>query len=160
MAKSSETLRIAIAVTETSPMHELWRTALRYLSDSHAELMALFVADDRWHRAASLPFTCEISRVGGTAADFTAHRAEQVSEEAVTRARRRLEDLASEAGLGLAFEVLSESDQEKVRELVADVQSILIAPSFVAKRPIFAQLEKLDCEIVLIEATEDERRRE
>ncbi len=157
MNANSETLRIAIALTESGPMQQLWRAALRYLSDSHAELVALFVVDDRWHRAASLPFTCEISRIGGAVADFTVHRAEQVSEEAVTRARRRMEDLASEAGLALAFEVLSESDQECVRELVADARSILIAPSFITNRPIFAQLEKLDCQVVLIEATEEDR---
>jgi hypothetical protein len=159
MSTNRETTRIAIAVTESSPVKQLWRAALRYLSNSEAELTALFVADDRWHRAASLPFTCEISRIGGAIANFTAQRAEQVSNEAATRAQRRMEELASEAGLALGFEVLSESDQERVRELVAGAQNILIAPSFMASRSIFAQFEKLDCRIVLIEATEEDRKR-
>jgi len=155
MKPNSETMRIAIAVTELSPVQQLWRAALRHLSDSQAELMALFVTDDRWHRAASLPFTCEISRVGGAIADFTTQRAEQVSSEAATRAQRRMEDLASEAGLALGFKVLSESDQDRISELVDRTPNILIAPSFITSRPIFAQFRKLDCRIVLIEATEE-----
>jgi hypothetical protein len=159
MKAKSESMRITIAVSESSPVQQLWRAALRFLSDSPAELTALFVADDRWHRAASLPFTCEISRIGGAVADFTVHRAEQVSTEAVTRAQRRMEDLASEAGLALAFEVLSESDQERIRELVAGARNVLIAPSFMTSRPIFAQLKELDCRIVLIETPDKDRER-
>lgn len=157
MKPNSETMRIAIAVTEFSPVQQLWRAALRHMSDSQAELTALFVADDRWHRAASLPFTCEISRIGGAVASFTAQRAEQVSNEAAIRAQRRMEELASEAGLALGFEVLPESDQERIRELVASTSNILIVPSFITSRPIFAQFRKLDCRIVLIEATEGDR---
>lgn len=157
MSRNSETTRIAIAVTESSPVKQLWRAALAHFSDSQAELTALFVADDRWHRAASLPFTCEISRIGGAVADFTVHRAEQVSNEAMMRAQRLMEDLAAEAGLALGFEVLSESDQERIRDLIAGAQNILIAPSFMTGRPIFAQFEKLDCRIVLIETAEKGR---
>lgn len=156
MNRNSERTRIAIAVTESSPMKELWRAALQHLSDPQAELTALFVADDRWHRAASLPFTLEISRIGGAVAKFTAIRAEQVSQEAATRARQLMLELASEAGLALAFEILPESDQERIRELVAGARNVLIAPAYIASRPIYAQFKKLDCRIVLIEAKEED----
>jgi hypothetical protein len=155
MNRNSKRTRIAIAITESSPVTRLWRAALRYSSDSQVEFTALFVTDDRWHRAASLPFTREISRIGGTTADFTTRRAKQVSDEAATRAQERMEDLASEAGLPLGFEILSESDQERVRDLVTGTRNVLIAPSFLSNRPILAQLEKFDCRIVLIEATEE-----
>jgi hypothetical protein len=152
MNQSRDAVRITIALTESSSEQQLWRAALRHLSDSPAELTALFFADDRWHRAASLPFTCEISRIGGAVANFTAQRAEQVSHEAATRARRRMQVLAADAGLALGFEILSDSDQKRARELVGGARNILIAPSFITSRPIFAQFRKLDCQIVLIEA--------
>lgn len=147
--------RIVIAVTELSPVRQLWREALQRLSESHAEVLALFVTDDRWHRAASLPFTREISRVSGMDMDFTLRRASQVHEEAINRTRYRMQELASEADLALAFKVLPESHQRQIRELVAGSQNILIAPSFITRRPLFAELQKLDCRIVLIEAKEE-----
>ena len=136
-------------------MHQLWREALQRLRESRAELLALFVADDRWQRAASLPFTREISRISGTDADFTLRRASQVHEEAINRTRYRMQELASEADLALMFEVLRESDQQRIRELVAGSQNILIAPSFITGRPLFAELQNLGCRIVLIEAKEE-----
>lgn len=160
MSARSDRTRIAIAVTESSPLDELWRAALEYLADPQAELTALFVCDDRWHRAASLPFTCEISRLGGAIAKFTAVRAEQISNEAAGRARQLMQELATEAGKALGFEILPESDEERIRELVAGARNVLIAPSHIASRPIYAQFQKLDCRIVLIEAKEEERERE
>lgn len=67
MAKTEMRLRIVIAVTETTPVARLWEAALRLLRDTPAELTALYVQDDRWRRAASLPFTREILRSGGVA---------------------------------------------------------------------------------------------
>lgn len=155
MSKTDDKARIVIAITELAPVRPLWREALQRLRESRAELFALFVADDRWHRAASLSFTREISRVSGTDADFTLRRASQVHEEAINRTRFRMQELASEADLALMFEVLPESDQQRIREFVAGSQHILIAPSFITRWPLFAELQKLDCRIVLIEAKEE-----
>jgi len=147
--------RIVIAVTELTPVQELWRAALQRLHESWADLHALFFADDQWHRAASLPFTREISRISGINEDFTQQRASQVHEEAINRTRRRMQDLASEANLAIVFEVLPESNQQRIRELVSGPQNTLIAPSFITRRPLFAELQKLDCRIVLVEAKEE-----
>lgn len=160
MKASKERARISIALTEKSPTKELWRAAMEHLADPGAELTVLFVTDDRWHRAASLPVTREISRIGGVIAEFTLHRAEQLSGEAIVRARRRIEELAAEAGLALGFEVLSESDQERFRELVAGARNILIAPSFISSRPLFTRVTELECRIVLVEAKEEDDQHE
>ncbi len=160
MKAHKESLRILIAVTEFSPVLELWRAAMRFADGTQAEFVALFIDDDRWRRAASLPFTREISRISGTVVDFTAERAEQVKTEAVTRTHRQLEQLASNADLVLAFEVLSESDQKHIRELLEVGQDILIAPSFITNRPVYAHLAQLDCQVLLIEATEEKHESE
>ena len=161
MGKAKDIERIVIAVTELTPVQQLWREALQRFPDSQAEIIALFLADDRWHRAASLPFTREISRVSGTDSDFTLQRAIQVHEDAIKRAQFRMQNLASKADLALVFEVLSESDQHRFRELVAGAQNTLIAPSFISKRPLFQELQKLGCTIILIETKEgaDENQR-
>ena len=85
MEKREGQVRILIAVTETSPVADLWRAALTR-REGDAELIALFLSDDRWHRAASLPFTREISRLGAVA-DFTRQRADQLYRESVERIR-------------------------------------------------------------------------
>jgi len=155
MKMTDDRLRVVIAVTEFSPLSALWRAAMNLLNESPAELVALFVDDDRWRRAASLPFTREISRFGGSAADFTVQRAEQINKEAITRTRQRIKQLASKADLALAFEVLPESDQQRVNEFVGGGQNILIAPSSITKRPIYTHLTRLDCRILLVEAAEE-----
>lgn len=155
MNKSDASRRVVIAITESSPLPELWREAMNLLSESPAELMALFMDDERWRRAASLPFTREISRVSGTAADFTAQRAEQLNREAITRMQQRIEKLAEEAELALAFEVLPESDQKRIEELVGTAQNVLIASSFIKKRPIYTHLTRCDCQILLIEGSHE-----
>ncbi|MCP5092717.1 MAG: hypothetical protein GY949_17540 [Gammaproteobacteria bacterium] len=153
MAKNkqeSETYRVIIAITELAPVQPLWREALQHLRESRAELLALFLADDQWHRAASLPFTREISRLSGTDVDFTSKRASEVHKEAVERTQRQLQRLAADANRKLAFEVLPESDQNRVREIVTETRTILIVPSELADRPIFAELQKSGCRVVLI----------
>jgi hypothetical protein len=156
MKATNKRARIAIAVTESSPVSTLWQEVLQHLTGSQADLLALFIADDRWHRAASLPFTREISLVGGTIADFTTHRANQLVDEAATRAQQQIRELAAEAGLPLGFEVLSESDEERIQGLIAGARDVLIAPSYLATRPIFSQLRKTDCRIVLIESKKED----
>ena len=157
MKTTDDRLRVVIAITESSPLEALWRAAMKLMSESPAELMALFVDDERWRRAASLPFTCEVSRIGGAVVDFTVQRAEQVNKEAIARMQHRIEQLASKANLALGFEVLPESDQKRIKELVGSGQNVLIAPSFITTRPIYAHLTRLDCRILLIEATEENR---
>jgi len=153
--ETDQNARIVIAVTELTPVQQLWQEALQHLRETRADLFALFVADDRWYRAATLPFTREISRWSGMDVKFTVQRARQLHDEAVRRARQRMHDLAAEAKTQIVFEVLPESDQERIRELAAGPQNVLIVPSFIARRPLFAELQKLNCRIVLIEAEEE-----
>ncbi len=148
---------MVIAVTESCSVRKLWKAAVRNVGHSQDELVALFVPDDRWHRAASLPFTREISRVGGGVSDFTRRRAEQLARDATDRVRRRIEELAAVTELTFAFEVLSESDPKRISKLAGEGQTVVIAPSFLAGQPIYAQFEELDWRIVLIEAMENNR---
>jgi predicted YcjX-like family ATPase len=150
--RKSHTTRVVIAITALTPVRQLWREALQHLEESQAELLALFLEDDQWHRAASLPFTREISRLRGTDEDFTSKRASEVHEEAIDRAQRQLQQLAAEADHEVAFEVLRESDQNKVRDIVTETQTVLIVPSGLANRPQFAELAKSGCRIILISA--------
>lgn len=152
---NDDSARIVIAVTELTPIQELWREALQRLHESPANVHALFIADDQWHRAASLPFTREVSRIGGINANFTQRRASQLHEDAISRTRRRMQNLASEANQTIVFEVLLESNQHRIRELTTGPQSVLIAPSFITRLPLFADLQNLDCSVVLIEAKEE-----
>ena len=156
MTKTEVKLRVVIAVTETTPVTRLWKAALQLLRESPADLVALYVEDDRWHRVASLPFTREILRSGGVPVEFTRQRAEQVSKERAARVQEAISELAAEANLKPAFEVLSESDAERLREFIGSHENILVAPSFISTRPIFAVLTELNCRIQLVEADEEE----
>jgi len=156
VTKNDLKLRVVIAVTETTPVAPLWETALRLLREAPAELAALYVQDDRWHRAASLPFTREILRSGGVAVAFTRQRAEQVRRERAARVREAIRKLAAEAHLEPAFEILDESDVLRLREFIGRRENILVAPSFISTRPIYAMLSELNCRIELVEAREEE----
>lgn len=145
------TRRVLIAITESCPVDLLWRAAIRRLAGSGAALTAIYVAEGHWHRAASLPFTREISRVSGANEDFTPQRASQVSDAAATRAKEMIGKLALAANLSPAFEVLAESDLNRLRDLLAGAGNLLIAPSLIRRRPIFAEFEKLGCRIELVE---------
>jgi hypothetical protein len=151
-------LRVVLAVTETTPVARLWETVLRLLRDTPAELTALYVEDDRWHRIASLPFTREILRSGGVAVEFTQQRAEQVGRERAARVQELIQKLAAESNLKAAFEILRESDAERLRELIGSRENILVAPSFISTRPIFAMFSEMNCRIELVEAEEEEER--
>ncbi len=156
MAKTEMKLRVVIAVTDTTPVARLWEAALGLLRESPADLVTLYVEDDRWHRIASLPFTREISRSGGVPVEFTRQRAEQVSRERAARVQELIQKLAAESNLQPAFEVLSESDAERLREFIGSHENILVAPSFISTRPIFTMLSKMNCRIELVEAAEEE----
>lgn len=152
MTGASGKVRVLIALTESGPVHELWDAALARFGQTGADLMALFIAEDHWHRAASLPFTREIPRLGGADVEFTLQRARRVHEEGIEQARRLVSELASQAKLPAAFEVLREADQERLVELLSGGGNVLIAPSFITGRPFYATLQKLDCRIELVEA--------
>jgi hypothetical protein len=155
VTKNELNLRVVIAVTETTPVGLLWETALRLLRESPAELAALYVQDDRWHRVASLPFMREILRSGGVAVDFTRQRAEQVRRERAARVREAIRKLAAEVNLEPVFEILDESDALRLREFIGSRENILVAPSFISTRPIYAMLSELNCRIELVEAREE-----
>lgn len=146
--------RVVIAVTETSLVPPLWEAAIELLRESPGELVTLFVEEDHWHRVASLPFTREISRVGGVVADFTRQRAEQLHKEAITRTRQLVRQLAEEEGISPEFTVMPERDASRIREMVG-ASNVLVIPSFISDRPIFEQLSTLDCRILIVEAGEE-----
>lgn len=152
LAKSKR--RIVIAVTETTPVQRLWGAAMRVLEDSPGELVTLFVAEDRWRRVASLPFTREISRTGRVA-DFTHTRAEQIQKDAVARAQEAIRRLAEKASVEPSFEVLPETDVERLRAFLGSSGNVLVAPAFISSRPVYALISQLDCEILLVEVPEE-----
>lgn len=147
--------RVVIAVTESSPVHALWQAAMHRADHAQTDFLALFISDDRWHRAARLPFSCEISKIGGSVADFTPQRAEQVTRDAIDRAQRQLCKLAEDANIALVFEVLHTRNRETVNELLASRSSLLIAPSVITAEPIYAEFQKLNCEITLIDDSDE-----
>jgi hypothetical protein len=154
MATTDTKPRVLIALLESTPVDQLWKAALDRLSRTPSELMAIFFAEDHWHRAASLPFTREISRLSGANVDFTLQRARQIHEASIEEARQVLDRLATDARLPLAFEVLGESERERIRLLASGSEVVLIAPSIIIQRPFYAELEQLDCHIELVDAPE------
>lgn len=157
MRPADEKTRVVIAVTEASPVTEMWRVAMRILTESPADLVTLFLADDRWLRVASLPFTREFPRIGGRPSEFTRQRAEKLHGDAAREARRLINVLAGEARISTAFEVLSDSDRRRLAELVGGESSVLIAPTLIRSRPVYSQLIELGCRIELVEEPERSR---
>lgn len=153
MTRNNDTARverIVIAVTALSPVSRLWQEALQLLAHYQGELHALFLEDTQWLRAASLPFTREISRLSGVDVDFTVQRARDVHDEAVRRVRRELTQLAHEQRRDLAFEVLPETDRQRIRDLAAGAGCIVIAPAALAQHGEFEEIEQLGCRLILI----------
>ena len=150
MTTSDEAMRVVIAVTESSSLQALWRAALDTAKESEAKIVAVYLHDERWQQAASLPFTREISRIGSVA-DFTAQRAEQLLSETVSRLKEQMQKLAIEADLEIEFEVLPESDRMRAQALIGEGKNVLIAPSYLADRPIYTELAQLDLHILLVE---------
>ena len=140
-----------IAVTETSPIVDLWEAALQLISESSAELVVMFLHDERWHRAASLPFTREVSLTGGSDTDFTPHRADQLLEETAGRLRKRVEELAVNADLEFAFKVISEQDPAATGTLLSSEISAVVGPSVLASHPVFIELQGANRRLVLVE---------
>ncbi|MBT8077497.1 MAG: hypothetical protein KJO31_02930 [Gammaproteobacteria bacterium] len=157
MSSSDHRSCIVIAVTESCPVQRLWEVAIQHAVSDQADVVALYIADERWHRAASLPFTREISRLSGGVADFTSGRAEQVSRDIVDRARQQLEQLASDSKLRFAFKVLSGPDPQQIKGLTGGGRNVLVASSVLRKLPVYAHFEQLDWRIELIESAEGTR---
>ena len=153
--KTDDRLRVVIALTESSPLDVLWREAMKLMQDSPADLLALLVDDERWRRAASLPFTREISRISGAVAEFTPQRAEELNREGITRMQSRMQELATKAHLAVRFEVLPESDRERIRKFIGAGRNILIAHSLIRGRPIYTHLSQCDCRMLLIDAVDE-----
>lgn len=152
MSRSKHARRVVIAVTETSPVAELWEAALHARSDARDEFVVVFFHDERWHRAASLPFTREVSVAGGADSDFTVQRAQQLLNDAEDNLRKTIDELASRAGLSVAFETLSEQDEEKAQSLLGGEISAVVGPSALARHPVLVELRRLDRRLVLVES--------
>ena len=149
---TSNTRRVVLAVTETSSLQVLWRTAMEQMSGERAELITVFVRDDRWRRAASLPFTEEVSRASGGSMNFTPERAEEVDRDVVMRTQDRLQQLVTDSQIQSAFEILAEHEATRFHEFVRSESDLLIAPSYFKRRPFYSELARLKCRILLIDA--------
>jgi hypothetical protein len=142
--------RVVIAVTESSSIVRLWQAALACRVGATTDLLALFIADDRWHRAASLSFTHEISRIGGTLAVFTPERANRLHREAIRQARRNFDQLAAESRRRISFEVLTQTDTARVEQLAAEPRSALVGPEFILRSPIYDSFVQRRRRVVLV----------
>ena len=146
--------RALLVVTETSPVEKLWHALLEDLADAQAEVVAVFVSDDRWARAASLPFTREISRLSGGSEVFTTRRAEQVVGDMVDRVQQRISQLDEDRQMGLVFEILHVQEPQRIREFVRIEHDVLIAPSMLQYWPDFADLARPERRVVLVDDEE------
>jgi len=143
--------RLLIALTEETPVGRLWQVVLEHMQDYPADVCALFVTDERWHQAASLPGTLEISRVSGAALEFTRERADQLCRAAADRVRRDIERMAAESRLRLTFDVFTELSPEKLRELLPGKRSLVIASSHLKLHAAYSVLESLQCHVILVD---------
>jgi hypothetical protein len=143
--------RIMLAVTETTQLDKLWQSLIEQVAGARAEIVTVFVSDDTWHRVASLPFAVEISRISGARVAFTRRRAEQLDEHAANRARRRLEQLAAEAGMRMVFEMLTMTETGQVQRLVDIERDLLIAPSVLKEFPLLEELARGHGKVLLVE---------
>ncbi len=148
--------RVLLVITASSPVEKLWRAVVECIEGAPTEVMTVFLSDDRWRRAASLPFTREISRTSGTVADFTHRRAARIDEDAVAAARAKLGELAADLGLQFVFALLPEHEAARVREIVQVEQDFLVAPSVLEGRPFFAELARLNRRILLVDVEDRE----
>ena len=155
-AEATRPRRVALAVTEGSPLDKLWNVLVEHLQGSHAEIVTIFVSDDRWHRAASLPFTREISRLSGSERDFTRQRAAALHGDLAGRTREQISRLAAETKQQISFTILSERETPEVHQLVSIECDVLIAPSMLEHWPVFAQLTRVNRQVLLVDVEEQE----
>jgi len=155
MKKRNEGRRIVIAVTERSPLLALWRVAKQHLEHPHDEVITFLLRDDRWRRAASLPFTREVSRISGAHRDFTQWRAAQIDDEVAASLALKLQGLAEEAKRKIAFEVLSEHDVADVLEQHSTAADVLIASTELKRHPVYASLVELRCRLLFVDSGDE-----
>ena len=154
MKKRNEGRLIILAVTERSPLPALWRVVTEHLENPHDEVVTFMLRDDRWQRAASLPFTREVSRISGRHTDFTQWRAAQIDDEAALRLAQQLQRLASEAKQRVVFEVLPERNVENILEERSITADVLIASAELKRRPVYAKLVELRCRLLFVDSEE------
>ena len=153
-SRQTDVRRVLLAVSEASSVPDLWRAVTEHLADENTELVIVFLNDDRWRRAASLPFTKEIYRASGISSDFTLTRAEQLDKEVIEQIRSRLGRYATEAKIRFAFEIFSEQEIIRIHELLTSDSDVLIAPSSFRGRPIYEEITRLKCHIRFVETNE------
>jgi len=151
VTKNKTGRRVIIAVTESSPLLELWQTAMQALEEAEAEVVALFLHDERWQRAASLPFTREVSKTGSST-NFTRQRADQVLSDTVEHLRKRMNELATGTGLTIHFEALPESEVSGTKRVVEGEENVLIAPADLTEHPVVSELKSLNFRIYFVES--------
>ena len=143
--------RVIVLMTESGPVEELWRTALGLAREAGSEVTVLIVHDERWYRAASLPFTSEIPRLGGPRRNFTRERADALVGEAVSRIRRVTQALAAETRAYCRYYTVTGAMLPQLERLVTGRRGILVAASEFESMPICEQARRLSCEVILID---------
>lgn len=156
MNKCDKNRRILLVVTERSPLQRLWDVVETQLSDSPNEVVTLFVNDERWRRAASLPFTREVSRLSGSHREFTVQRAAQLDQDIVSQVRSHILELASRAELQTMFKVLAEHEASHIHDYVRVEEDLVITSADLRNKPIFHELTRLTCRTVFVESEEQE----
>lgn len=155
MSKTCDTYRVFLAVTERSPLADLWKVAEEQMKGTGAQLVTLFVDDARWRRAASLPFTQEVSRVSGSRREFTAQRAAQIGEHVADRLRRQVRELAAGAELQIKFEVVTEHEVAWLSNIGGGEQDVFIVPSHLKQGPMITELSQLSCRVLFVDTGEE-----
>jgi len=143
--------RVLLVVTEASPLDKLWGALVDQIADASADVVAILVGDDSWTRAATLPFTREISRLSGGSQVFTARRAEQIIGSMIDRAQERIRQLAADRQLQVAFKILPAGDPHSIREFVRVEYDVLIGPAVLRRWPVFADLTLPDGRVFLVD---------
>ncbi len=146
--------RILLLLTEQSPLQQLWQVVEQHLAGTNSEVVALFINDERWHRAASLPFTREFSRLSGTHRDFTVQRAAELNQEGISQVEARLRELATSAESQPTFEVLTEREANRIGSYVRVEMDLLVAPADLRNREAFGELARLSCQILFVDSKE------
>lgn len=146
-----ESHRVLVAVTEANSVSDLLHEVTEHLADEAAELVLVFLSDDRWRRAASLPFTREVRRISGVSTNFTSTRAEQVDREAMDEIVSRLRQFATDARTRFAFETIPEQEIVRIHELLISEADVLVAPSSLRDRPMYKEITRLKCRIRFVE---------
>lgn len=147
--------KVFLAVTERSALPELWKAVEEELHDACVELVTLFVNDARWHRAASLPFTQEVSRIGGSRRAFTPQRAAQVESQILGWIWRQVRELAEGTELKITFEILTEHEAGWLRNVTSTEEDIFIVPASLRTGPLHPELSRLTCRVLFVDAGEE-----